>query len=512
MVTEMGKANISTLYTGPDELEYGDTEESLWKKAGVHIKKLADKGLLESNDLLLITDQEDESKEAALKLTKEEKGGIHITPIYNRFYLKRSRYEKKCLRKLDPETNAHCFYDLVPNNMGTITCDVGARFGKLGEQSLNMIEQGEVLRPPFASYLFWPKYNCLLANGYEDMTSDLVDADDDPVEALFKAEAQVEDDAASTLYRHLLDGAKSALSEFNVDFLSNKLPWNRVQLNSCKRYFDKLADCTTIDEMNEILNKLVAIFNPKFDHRKGITLQTYRIPILENPKKQQEAITRVIEEWEARINSMETILGGKKKEKEETYLSPFGNIAVTYATKEEHEKIRKQFHIGDRYQFTLYKINAPDYNKRFDDYCKEKDITQFEELIHGSRTGNWVSIIENGLYVPKSSAAVANGSAYGMGIYTARDFNKSLGYTDFHGSKWANGNAEMGYIGVYRTAYGKPYFPKGGGDYAREVEKSGCNCLDAKAGSGYGFIMDEIIFYHEEAVTPEYIIEFSEKD
>lgn len=391
---EKMKIRMTTLTTGPDEITCADTEDALWKEVGKHILNLSNDGLVNEKDLLLIKDQ-DSDADAALRMEGNEDGQIiNVTSAYNHFHMKRALYEKRMLRKLDPETNAHWFYDLVPNNLGTITCDVGARFGKLGEQSLNMIEQGEVLRPPFTAYLFWPKYYCLLARGYEDMTEDLVDKDDDPVENMFRDQEPVDDEneAAVVLYQHLIGCARNALSEFNVDFLSNKLPWNRVQLNSCRKYFDKLSSCKSVAEMNEILMRLIGIFNPKFDKRNGVTVSSYLIPEKKDEKEQEKETARVIDEWESRINAMEAVLG-RKKEKDENPVSPFGEIQVEYASSEEKNRIRKQFGIQDGYDFTLYKIDAPWFNQRFDDYCKEKQITDVREFIHGSSAANWVSIL-----------------------------------------------------------------------------------------------------------------------
>lgn len=504
------KIIMTTLTTGPDEVTCGDTEEALWKTVGEHLLSLSNDGLVNEKDLILIKDK-DSDADAALHMEGDEDGRlINVTTAYNHFHMKHALYEKRMLRKLDPETNAHWFYDLVPNNLGTITCDVGARFGKLGEQSLNMIEQGEVLRPPFTAYLFWPKYYCLLAKGYEDMTEDLVDKDDDPVENMFRDQEPVDDEseAAVVLYQHLIGCARNALSEFNVDFLSNKLPWNRVQLNSCRRYFDKLSSCKSVAEMNDILMRLIGIFNPKFDKRKGITVSSYLIPEKEDEKEQEKEIARVINEWEARINAMEAVLG-RKKEKDENPVSPFGEIQIEYAPNEEKDRIRDKFHIQNGYDFTLYKIDAPWFNKRFDDYCQEKQITDIREFIHGSSAANWVSIITNGLLLNPN--APIHGKAYGNGIYTARDFNKSLGYTDYHGSKWQHGTAENGYIGVYRTGYGKALTPKGvSRGYEEDVKNGGYNCLDAVA-SYSGYRMDEIVFYEEAALTPEYLIEFHDR-
>ena len=484
-------------------------ESSVWQKVGEAVSELLTNGKLEPEDMIVVAD---EAGDLAEIYFREEKDGSNtLKPVKNDIYLDTSHYERKMLRKIDEDKNIHLFYDLVPNNMGNLTIDVGARYGTIGEKGLNRIEDGEVLRPPMPSWMYWIQYAKLRAEGYQDMTDSLFDKDDDPVEKLFEdteKQAEQQTTAAIVLAEHLRNAAVNALQDFQIDFLSNKLPWNRVQLKSCRKLFDSLHTCGSIDEMNEVLKKLIAIIGPTFDRKKGVTVASFLIAKKATEKEQKKEIAKKVELWEGYINAMEAVLGKAKSRNAEENVSPFGNISVEYADQETTNRILKEFKAKPDLEYKVYEIKAPDFRTRFDEYCRENGITDIRELIHGSRTENWSSIIMNGLLLNPN--APITGKAYGYGIYTARDFNKSFGYTNFHGSRWANGSCDTGYIGVYDTAYGKPYFPKGVGDYQKEVEKGGYNCLDAVA-SYSGFCMDEIVFYREEALCIKYLIEFTEK-
>lgn len=485
-------------------------ESAVWKEIATSIKWMLVNHKLQPEDMAVISDEDSNLAEVYCK--QEKNGTWSFKPVKNDIYLETSHYEKKMLRKIDEEQNIHLFYDLIPNNMGYMTIDVGARYGTIGEKGLNRIEDGEVLRPPMPSWMYWIQYAKLCAEGYQDMTDSLYDKDDDPVKKLFddtQKQAEKQTSAAMVLAEHLRNAAVNALQDFQIDFLSNKLPWNRVQLKSCRKLYDSLHTCGSIAEMNEVLKKLIAIIGPTFDRKKGVTVASFLIAKKETQEDQKKEIAKKVELWEGYINAMEAVLGKPKSKNAEENVSPFGNISVEYADQETTDRILKEFRAKPNMDYTVYVINAPDFRARFDAYCRENSITDIRELIHGSRTENWASIIMNGLLLNPN--APITGKAYGYGIYTARDFNKSFGYTNFRGSRWANGTGNAGYIGVYDTAYGKPYFPKGVHDYQKVVEEGGYNCLDAKA-SYSGFCMDEIVFYREEALCIKYLIEFTEKE
>ena len=97
---------------------------------------------------------------------------------------------------------------------------------------------------------------------------------------------------------------------------------------------------------------------------------------------------------------------------------------------------------------------------------------------------------------------------FGYGIYFAPSARKSYGYTSCYGSYWANGNSSNGFMGLYKTAYGNPYYPTTSGDKKREMQNAGKNCVHAKKNK-VGLYNDEVIFYDENAVCIEYLVEFA---
>ena len=96
---------------------------------------------------------------------------------------------------------------------------------------------------------------------------------------------------------------------------------------------------------------------------------------------------------------------------------------------------------------------------------------------------------------------------FGDGIHFASDIHKSLNYTSLSGSFWAKGRSSIGYMGLFATAYGEPLRIQYPVNYTEdELKQLGKNCVHAEAGPS--LLNDEIVFYNEDAVLLNYIVEF----
>lgn len=476
----------------------GNTEEELWKQIG-GIAGAASRN--KGNDLITVIV---DGKDAAQVIV--ENGTVK--PGDNKIRLRKSRYPVRKLRKIDPETGAHQFYDLIPNNMGPRTIDVGARFGQTGgtNAGADMVEGAFVLKSPMPSWMYWSKYYQLLENGYKDYTDDIYDEEEDirRLEGLFDDAVPVSDEDELILrINEFFEGeAKKCLSQLNIDFLSSRLPFNRTQVNSAWREWKKFGQCLRAKDANELITKLLAITNASFKDENGKKKALSSFYIRESdPKTEMEEIGKAAENWEAIINSMEAVLP-LKAEKGKKVVSPFGNIEMKMASPEEKKYWLEKFRAPADLVYRIVNVNAPDFLERTETYAKAKGIGEagFDYFIHGSRTENWKSLTVKGPLI--HADAIQTGKAYDWGIYTARDLVKSLGYTSFEGSKWAHGDQPIGVIGIYRCVYGKPYFPtlgRHGIGYRDAVIKGGYNCLDARVKYS-GYRMDEIVFYEEPAM------------
>ena len=156
----------------------------------------------------------------------------------------------------------------------------------------------------------------------------------------------------------------------------------------------------------------------------------------------------------------------------------------------------------------IWRVKPLAQEKRFADYCKRNNIKTIKRFWHGSRNENWASIVQNGLLLNPN--AVITGKMFGQGIYFAPSPNKSVGYTSYNGTYWARGNASRGFMGIYATAYGKPYMATTwGSDSERKMKADNANCVHATP-ANTGLRNDEVVFYSEEAVVMNYLVEFGD--
>ena len=271
----------------------GDREEDLWKPVGEIAGKLA--GDNKSGTVTVVVDD----REAAQLIL--ENGSVRSGD--NKIRLKRSCYGVKKLRKIDPATGAHQFYDLVPNNMGPRTLDVGARFGQTGgtNAGADMVEGAFVLKSPMPSWMYWPKYYQLLGNGYTDYTDDIYDEDEEirKLEALFgpdEAPVSEEDELVLRINEFLETASKNCLAQLNIDFVSSKLPFNHKQVNSAWREWKKFRYCVRAKEANEVIVRLLAITDASFkDGRKKKTVSSFLVKE-SDPDTERKEIEKAVDQ------------------------------------------------------------------------------------------------------------------------------------------------------------------------------------------------------------------------
>jgi poly [ADP-ribose] polymerase len=159
---------------------------------------------------------------------------------------------------------------------------------------------------------------------------------------------------------------------------------------------------------------------------------------------------------------------------------------------------------------TIYRVVPKKQKVRFNEYLAKNNIRTVKELWHGSRNENWLSIILNGLLLNPN--AQITGKMFGNGIYFANSSDKSYGYTD--GGRWNNGYSNTKFMGLYAVAYGNPLKWTNGSHFfdKTEVKSRNCDCVHALGQANGGNILraDEIVFYDENAMLLNYIVEFDD--
>lgn len=157
---------------------------------------------------------------------------------------------------------------------------------------------------------------------------------------------------------------------------------------------------------------------------------------------------------------------------------------------------------------TVYEINIESMTKAYNN-TKEawikagKDLNE-QELWHGTKKQNIISIMKNGMIIPPANASHCTGRMFGSdGLYLSDQSTKSLNYA--YG--WWSGSRDTNcYMFLNKVLMGKSYTPKGWSGCSHIP--SGYDSIFAKAGIS-GVQNNEMVVPPNQ-VCPEYLIEFDE--
>lgn len=159
---------------------------------------------------------------------------------------------------------------------------------------------------------------------------------------------------------------------------------------------------------------------------------------------------------------------------------------------------------------SAYIITNSRTQKQFDKFLGKCDNKKIELFWHGSRNENWWSILDKGWMI-RPSNAVISGKMFGYGIYWANKFQKSLGYTSYRGSHWANGSSDVAFLSLASVHVGKQLKIKNHEGWCYDLSWSNLrkrgeyDSLYAQGGADLR--NDEFIVYQEPQCTVKYLIE-----
>jgi len=136
-----------------------------------------------------------------------------------------------------------------------------------------------------------------------------------------------------------------------------------------------------------------------------------------------------------------------------------------------------------------------------------KNKGNIQQLWHGTRVSNVLSIIKSGLIIPPQSAPHCTGRLYGAGIYFSDQSTKSLNYA--YGYWDGKSKDENCFMFIADVAMGKSWTPTGpmynGHTYAN---KNGFDSCFAK-GRMSGVQNNEMIIYNTFQCNLVYLVEFA---
>lgn len=407
---------------------------------------------------------------------------MFIVPEYNDISLPLQKsYENRFLTCIHRESNNYKFYEFLPLNNGTWT----AEYGRIGSQAGELYGRRR-LQTPNESYMFWLRYYEKLSKGYVDQ-SDIKYAK--PVSKVPVGKKKNENKTQSV--KEALLSKLSMYAQNRVDEVLEDHVVTKKQISACKRALYEMRRRKTVRGFNNQLEKLLVLAP-----RKARYIQlAYAEKASDFPK--------IIEREEDLIAAMEGVASSNANAGESYY----NDLEIYVATEKQKQDVLN--HLSDKLKprvKNIYRVIPKAHKKAFDRYVEQHHIKRCKKLWHGSRNTNWLSILINSLELHPN--ARINGKMFGQGIYFAPSSMKSWGYTSSASAHWTNEHSDSAYMALCLTAYGNPYHTDTVVSGSQKfLCDTGTDCIHAHGGNV--LLHDEIIYFDEDAVLIQYLVEFS---
>lgn len=232
------------------------------------------------------------------------------------------------------------------------------------------------------------------------------------------------------------------------------------------------------DEATKIANKAKKYFETNKDLIELTNILYSRIPMRKDKHDSWVLDPSNIQKWRDNLDTFASVASQQTT----TVIGPQVNFGIKAldlsngigkwlkewfltASKNRHDYV-KSITINNIFELNL---NSSEFNKNLDLVRKTDSIipehqpkerkdtidTRYDNsgtymLFHGSRSVNLMSIMENGLRLPKTlSNVTTNGALLGPLIYHADDFRKSVGYTSYENSYWTKGSGGISSRGAF---------------------------------------------------------------
>lgn len=265
------------------------------------------------------------------------------------------------------------------------------------------------------------------------------------------------------------------------------------------------------------------ILNKKFDDSKyHEMLQKYLTYIPQNVGMRLRADTlytsdedilkqnSILDSLEASLLMANTQPATPEVEVETPEIPKIFNLSINHVEDQSIiDRITKKFkstlhrgHSSSSYKvFRVYEVVMPDTKTRFEPVAK--NLGNVQEYWHGTQIANVLSILKQGLVIPRSNAPHVCGRMFGDGLYFSDQSTKSLNYATgyWHCGKGKGNNCFMFLADV---AMGKSYTPSRA---SSNLPMRGYDSTYAIGGKS-GVQNNEMIVYNVNQANLTYLVEF----
>jgi Uncharacterized conserved protein len=337
----------------------------------------------------------------------------------------------------DAENSDHNkFYEMIPDASGNSWT---ANWGRVGHAPQTQ---------SYPAHEFEKKHREKLKKGYKDITS-LCE-----VKVVQSCILPIKDSFVAKFIGYLQDYSNVAIAQ-NYSVTADQV--SPKQVAEAQTLIAQLSDLPNgtglnsnkITIANDLLIQLFTVIPRKMkkvaDH-------------LLTPKITRDEFMRSLDSEQSILDAMgsQAIMNAKQKVdpkmKGKTVLDVLG-ITAQQASPSEIEYIKKLMGPNAHQFVSAIKVNHPASREPLNQFAKGIKVPNIKSLFHGSRSENWLSILNMGLVLRPTTAQIS-GKMFGYGTYMADKCQKAIGYSSLRGSYWTGGNAPQGFVALFSVLLG----------------------------------------------------------
>lgn len=407
----------------------------------------------------------------------------------------------KYLIKVEPDANNNKYYTFREQSDGTFIVE----YGRVG-----------CATPAFKTYPMsdWDKKlkeKLSTRKGYVDKTE--LFTEEIQQDAGKSTITEIQNKVVANLVKELQRFAKVSVE---ANYIVSSAKVTQKMVDEAQNLVDEITHMLKIGQeiepINKILVDLFQVIPRKMQHVKDHIFQGNEI----KTKKDLEDAQKLIANEQATLDVMEgqvsthSKLDIKKATPTATNILESMGLVIVEADPGDVPLIKELMGANKNQFKTAYQVTNIRTQERFDKALKTFSNKKIELFWHGSRNENWWSIIDKGWMI-RPANAIITGKYYGYGVYWANKFRKSLGYTSYNGSYWANGNSAKAFLSLSTVHVGNQLHVKqheswhSDLDYKKLKNKGDYDSVYAHGGAD--LINDEFIVYTEPQCTIKYLIE-----
>lgn len=212
--------------------------------------------------------------------------------------------------------------------------------------------------------------------------------------------------------------------------------------------------------------------------------------------------------------SLDTVLTASESEQKMAAAPPprlFEARLDLVEDKREIERIRRKYRATQKAMHAcahldvkrVFKVEIASMRRAFE--SEGRAVGNVQELWHGTRASNLLSILRSGFVIPAANAAHCTGRMWGNGVYFSDQSTKSLNYAYGY---WGGGSQrdETCYMFLCNVALGRSFVPKLW-SAGQALPAPDHDSTFAKAGIS-GVINNEMIVYKTAQIDPTFLVEF----